>query len=309
MERKVTALVALVVALALVMTALPAPAAAQRNAVAIPIWQSNAYTINQDATVGVLYYYWFARTAEQVREFIEVAEFDVTINGQPVFGDQAAVDRYWSAVENYTWAGQPAQRSQWNYTLPGLAPGTYEVRTVITLTRELSDGVAPQPFPKGVLTDTANTITVTGEPRGEVFSAEPGAAPVETSGDADTDDSAASDATDASDTASDAAADTSDLLSGAPDPAPEPDYIFEDPAVGRFVKHAVAHWAPEPGKHVQPTIVFAPGTTLWVYGMDATRRYYKVLLDAAYLWVPVDSLAPTEDSVWANDPLPNVIVD
>jgi len=44
--------------------------------------------------------------------------------------------------------------------------------------------------------------------------------------------------------------------------------------------------------------------------MDSTYSYYKVLLDAAYLWVHADTLAPTNDGmVWHNDPLPNIVVE
>jgi hypothetical protein len=43
--------------------------------------------------------------------------------------------------------------------------------------------------------------------------------------------------------------------------------------------------------------------------MDSTHSYYKVLLDAGYLWVHVDTLGPTNDGVvWHGDPLPNIVV-
>ena len=44
------------------------------------------------------------------------------------------------------------------------------------------------------------------------------------------------------------------------------------------------------------------------YGMDPSRQFYQVLLDAAYIWVRVDTIGPTNDEVWAGTPLPNVII-
>jgi hypothetical protein len=57
-------------------------------------------------------------------------------------------------------------------------------------------------------------------------------------------------------------------------------------------------------------VVIKQGTTLWVFGMDSTYSYYKVLLDEAYLWVHAEKVGPTNDGhYWNNNPLPNIVVE
>jgi hypothetical protein len=48
--------------------------------------------------------------------------------------------------------------------------------------------------------------------------------------------------------------------------------------------------------------------SLWVFGMDSTYRYYQVMLDAALIWVRAETIGPTNDDVWHNNPLPNIVV-
>lgn len=81
-----------------------------------------------------------------------------------------------------------------------------------------------------------------------------------------------------------------------------------NPAVGTFIKDAVGYWGPDPGKPIQPELIIPRGKSLWTFGMDATHRYYQVLLDALLFWVEVDTLGPTQDEVWHNTPLPNCVV-
>jgi hypothetical protein len=89
---------------------------------------------------------------------------------------------------------------------------------------------------------------------------------------------------------------------------PTPDKIYSDPVVGTFVSNAVAYWEPFENKQVQPTLILPQGMSLWVFGMDASRQYYKVVLDIAYLWVHVDTLGPNYDGTWKGAPLPNIVV-
>lgn len=52
-----------------------------------------------------------------------------------------------------------------------------------------------------------------------------------------------------------------------------------------------------------------PGQTLWVFGVDSTGMYYKVLLSGQSFWVPVSSMGPNFDEVWNGAPLPTTVVD
>ena len=49
--------------------------------------------------------------------------------------------------------------------------------------------------------------------------------------------------------------------------------------------------------------------TLWVYGVDASGSYYKVMLAGKFFWVPVNAMGPNYDDVWNGTPLPTGAVE
>jgi hypothetical protein len=250
--------------------------AQQSQTVQVTLWNGEGrawryYQINTVTSVE-LYYYWFALTEQQVQDFVTHADFDITVDGQPVFASQAEVDAQWRPVENFTMKGKGLKRAEWAYTLPPMALGEHVIRTIITTDAPLEDGVYAQPYPAGTMHNTTNVVTVTEGVTTPVVS------PVEPQ------------------------------LTAVRPSAP-PTEIHDKPVVGTFIKAAKTYWAPDENKPVDPPVTISPGKTLWVFGMDSTYSYYKVLLDAAYLWVHVDTLGPTNDGVvWHGDPLPNIVV-
>jgi hypothetical protein len=258
---------------------IPAEAfARQDRVVQVTLWNGEArawryYRVDETTTVQ-LYYYWFAQTDQQVQDFITHADFEITLDGQPLFESQADVDAAWQPIGEIVLKGKTLKRSEWTYTLPPLTPGQHVIHTIISIDAPVEDGVFLEPYPAGALHNTTNIVTVyegTGEP--VVSQAQPAQA-------------------------------------ATPKPGTPPKEIHDKPVVGTFITHAYTYWAPDENKPVDPPVVLYPGMTLWVFGMDSTYRYYKVLLDAAYLWVHADTLGPTNDGVvWHNDPLPNIVVE
>jgi hypothetical protein len=51
------------------------------------------------------------------------------------------------------------------------------------------------------------------------------------------------------------------------------------------------------------------GKTAYVYGVDASGGFYKVMLSGQFFWVPVNTMGPNFDSVWNGRPLPTNVVD
>jgi hypothetical protein len=260
-----------------VATLIPVNVFAQASqTVQVTLWNGEGrawryYQINTVTSVE-LYYYWFAQTEQQVQDFVTHADFDITVDGQPVFASQAEVDAQWRPVENFTMQGKGLKRAEWAYTLPPMAVGEHVIRTIITTDTPLEDGVFTQPYPAGTMHNTTNVVTVAEGVTTPVVS------PVEPQ-------------------------------PTAARPSAPPTEIHDKPVVGTFIKAAKTYWAPDENKPVDPPVTIAPGKTLWVFGMDSTYSYYKVLLDAAYLWVHVDTLGPTNDGVvWHGDPLPNIVV-
>ncbi len=161
MTRKLaTALVLLIVAMMLIPQGITS---AQARTVRIPVWHgveggARQYSASASTTV-VLAYIWVARTAQQVEDFMTHADITVTINGEPVFTPQPGKDQGWQSVEVSQL--NDLARAQWTFPLPALEAGTYEIRTVITLDAEVSDGLEPAPF-SGTVNDTTNVLVVTG---------------------------------------------------------------------------------------------------------------------------------------------------
>ncbi|WP_119067555.1 hypothetical protein [Aggregatilinea lenta] len=79
--------------------------------------------------------------------------------------------------------------------------------------------------------------------------------------------------------------------------------------VGRFIASTNAYYAPSESALTYPVITIDQGTTLWVFGQDATHAYYKVQLGCTPLWVPVDTMTPNFNYPWFGWPLPTNVVD
>ena len=245
----------------LLVALVPAVASArQESKVQVTLWNGEArawryYRVDSTAAVE-LYYFWFAQTDQQVQDFIAHADFEITLDGQPLFASQAEVDALWQPIGDFELIARSLKRSEWLYTLPPLAPGEHAIHTVVTLDADVSDGVFSQAYPAGMLHNTTNVVTVIeGLGKPAVSSAQP--TPSAT----------------------------------RPNPGTPPTVIYDQPVVGTFVNNAKTYWAPDPNKPVDPEVILPAGTTLWVFGMDETYSYYKVVLDIAYLWVHADTLA------------------
>jgi hypothetical protein len=250
--------------------------AQQGQTVQVTLWNGEGrawrYYQIDNATSVELYYYWFARTEQQVQDFITHADFQIAVDGQDLFASQADVDAQWQPVEDFEMKGQALKRAVWAYTLPPMDPGEHVIHTIITTDAALEDGVFSQPYPAGTMHNTTNVVTVVEGVTAPIIS------PLEPQ-------------------------------PTAARPGTPPTEIHDKPVVGTFVKAAKTYWAPDENKPVDPPVTLYPGMTLWVFGMDSTYTYYKVLLDAAYLWVHADTLSPTNDGVvWHGDPLPNIVV-
>lgn len=291
-------LVILGLVMVLVAAFVPGPAAARQGEyVTVPIWFGagdawREYSIAPGDTV-TLYYYWFARTEDQVQDFIDTAYFEITLDGEPVFNSQTEVKAGWGPIETYTYCERDVKRARWYFNLPPLVAGEHTLHTVITILTDVDDGVEAEPFQAGIIHNTTNILMVSTESVPAVVEPAP-AAP--------------NPAAPAPAAPAPVVVQTV-VVEPAPPPSPSvPERIISEPAVGTFVAPSEAYWRPEPGQLVDPPMQFQPGTTLWVFGVDSTRHYYKVLLDAAYIWVRVETMGPTADEYWANTPLPNVVV-
>lgn len=286
--------VMLVVVIGAVIAVSPAAVSAQRGGqlVQVYLWKGNGpawgyYTVGPSTNVG-LYYYWYAATEAQVEDFLEHVTVEVQLNNQPLFESREAAHVFWAPVEPFVQQGQPLYRAEWSAMLVPLDPGEYTVKFQLSLDASVADGVASGMFGPGVIQNTTNIITVSDE---AVFVPDvPDAETVEQP-----------------DPNTDPKPNPTAVPPAAPAPA-NPTEIYDTPAVGTFVAPAQAYWAPEEGKTVRPDLFFMPGETLWVFGMDSTRQYYKVIIDIVYLWVKADTIGPTYDETWEGMALPNVIV-
>ncbi|MFN7211206.1 MAG: hypothetical protein ACK4P1_12590 [Aggregatilineales bacterium] len=79
---------------------------------------------------------------------------------------------------------------------------------------------------------------------------------------------------------------------------------------GKLVRATPLYWAPRPEAASKIVIDVTPDAkTYWVLGIDATRRFYKIIIACGTYWVPVDTLIPNPDNVWRSAPLPDRVVD
>ena len=77
--------------------------------------------------------------------------------------------------------------------------------------------------------------------------------------------------------------------------------------VGRVLQDTLVYWAPRPDALVP--IVLPADKTVWVLGLDASGRYYKIAWVDVYLWVPREALGPNTDAIWQGAPLPTAVVE
>ncbi|MBI5960081.1 MAG: hypothetical protein HY866_15180 [Chloroflexi bacterium] len=89
-------------------------------------------------------------------------------------------------------------------------------------------------------------------------------------------------------------------------PGPDMVAIPDTAVVGSFVTTTAIHWAPR--ADAVSTVVMEAGKTAWVYGVDESGQFYKVMLSGKFFWVPVQTMGPNFDAVWLGRPLPTVVV-
>ncbi len=95
---------------------------------------------------------------------------------------------------------------------------------------------------------------------------------------------------------------TGELLAG-----PDLVHLPAGSVVGKFVVDTPLYYAPDPIAAL-PEVMTA-GKTLWVTGLDASGRYYQVVLSGKFLWVPIGTIGPNNDAVWNNTPLSTAVVE
>ena len=78
---------------------------------------------------------------------------------------------------------------------------------------------------------------------------------------------------------------------------------------GAFVAPADVYYGPSMDKLADPLVTLAPGTTVWVIGVDSTGDFYKILFAGKFLWVKAETLGPNFDEVWNGTPLPSTNVE
>lgn len=87
-------------------------------------------------------------------------------------------------------------------------------------------------------------------------------------------------------------------------PVPGPDMVAipRGAVVGMFLVDTPAYYAPR--ADAATTTIMRAGKTIWVYGLDAKKAYYRVMMAGKLFWAPVNTLGPNPDAVWHNTPLP-----
>jgi hypothetical protein len=91
-------------------------------------------------------------------------------------------------------------------------------------------------------------------------------------------------------------------------PLPGPDMvpIPATAVVGSFVSTTPIYFAPQ--LDAGTDIVMEAGKTAWVYGVDTSGAFYRVMLSGKFFWVPVSTMGPNYDDVWQGRPLPTEVV-
>jgi hypothetical protein len=91
------------------------------------------------------------------------------------------------------------------------------------------------------------------------------------------------------------------------DPGPDMVPIPDTAVVGSFVVTTAGYGEPNFGS--PSNFVMEAGKTVWVFGVDATGNFYKVMLSGRFFWVPVETMGPNYDAVWNGRPLPTEVVE
>ena len=89
-------------------------------------------------------------------------------------------------------------------------------------------------------------------------------------------------------------------------PGPDMVPIPATAVVGSFVSTTPIYFAPQ--LDAGTDIVMEAGKTAWVYGVDASGAFYRVMLSGKFFWVPVSTMGPNYDDVWQGRPLPTEVV-
>jgi hypothetical protein len=89
-------------------------------------------------------------------------------------------------------------------------------------------------------------------------------------------------------------------------PGPDMVPIPSTAVVGAFVVTTPIYFAPQ--ADAGTATVMEAGKTVWVFGVDASGQFYKVMLAGKFFWVPVSSMGPNYDNVWRGKPLPTDVV-
>jgi hypothetical protein len=96
-------------------------------------------------------------------------------------------------------------------------------------------------------------------------------------------------------------------VAGPTVPGPDMVPISDAAVVGSFVTTTPIYYAPD---DVAVTgTVMEGGKTAWVYGVDESGQFYKVMLSGRFFWVPVETMGPNFDDVWQGHPLPTEVVE
>ncbi len=95
---------------------------------------------------------------------------------------------------------------------------------------------------------------------------------------------------------------------GLPNAGPGADMvpIPSQAVVGSFVATTPIYFAPNANDST--STVMEAGKTAWVYGVDASGQFYKVMMAGKFFWVPVNTMGPNYDAVWNGTPLPTTVV-
>ncbi len=82
--------------------------------------------------------------------------------------------------------------------------------------------------------------------------------------------------------------------------------ISPEAVVGTFLVDTPVYYAPK--ADAVTTTVMEAGKTVWVYGVDSSKQYYRAMIAGHFFWVPVNTLGTNPDEVWNNTPLPQVVI-
>lgn len=103
--------------------------------------------------------------------------------------------------------------------------------------------------------------------------------------------------------------DDDDIVVVEPEPVPGPDLV-DIPAgsvVGTVLYDTPVYHSPFPG--ATSVVEVTAGKTFWVYGVDSSGGFYKVMMSGKFFWLPVDAMGPNYDEVWQGMPLPTAVVE